>query len=57
MTSRTAAVATTRRPSTGSSSIARIVARGSAQTRQFDLGQPLAGRQFTGAEMRKALGR
>jgi predicted dinucleotide-binding enzyme len=28
-----------------------------AQTRQFDLGQPLAGRQFTAAEMRKALGR
>ena len=27
------------------------------QRRQFDLGQPLAGRQFTAAEMRKALGR
>jgi predicted dinucleotide-binding enzyme len=28
-----------------------------AQTRQFDLGQPLAGGQFTAAEMRKALKR
>jgi 8-hydroxy-5-deazaflavin:NADPH oxidoreductase len=28
-----------------------------AQTRRFDLGQPLASRQFTAAEMRKALGR
>jgi len=28
-----------------------------AQTRQFDLGAPLASRQYTAAEMRKALGR
>lgn len=34
-----------------------VVVGSLAQTRQFDLGQPLAGRQFTAAEMRKALGR
>jgi len=28
-----------------------------AQTRQFDLGNPLASRQYTAAEMRKAIGR
>jgi 8-hydroxy-5-deazaflavin:NADPH oxidoreductase len=28
-----------------------------AQSRQFDLGQPLAAKQFTAAELRKALGR
>jgi hypothetical protein len=27
------------------------------ETRRFDLGSPLASRQFTAAEMRKALGR
>jgi hypothetical protein len=34
-----------------------VVVGSLAQTRQFDLGQPLADRQFTAAEMRKALGR
>ena len=34
-----------------------VVVGSLAQTRQFDLGNPLAGRQFTAAEMRKALGR
>ena len=34
-----------------------VVVGSLAQTRQFDLGEPLAGRQFTAAEMRKALGR
>ena len=34
-----------------------VVVGSLAQTRQFDLGAPLASRQFTAAEMRKALGR
>jgi predicted dinucleotide-binding enzyme len=34
-----------------------VVVGSLAQTRQFDLGNPLASRQFTAAEMRKALGR
>jgi predicted dinucleotide-binding enzyme len=34
-----------------------VVVGSLAQTRQFDLGAPLAGRQFTAAEMRKAIGR
>ena len=34
-----------------------VVVGSLAQTRQFDLGQPLASRQFTAAEMRKAIGR
>lgn len=34
-----------------------VVVGSLAQTRQFDLGEPLAGRQFTAAEMRKVLGR
>ena len=34
-----------------------VVVGSLAQTRQFDLGEPLAARQFTAAEMRKALGR
>lgn len=34
-----------------------VVVGSLAQTRQFDLGQPLAGRQFTAAEMGRALGR
>ena len=34
-----------------------VVVGSLAQTRQFDLGSPLAGRQFTAAEMRKAIGR
>jgi len=34
-----------------------VVVGSLAQTRQFDLGAPLASRQFTAAEMRKAIGR
>jgi predicted dinucleotide-binding enzyme len=34
-----------------------VVVGSLAQTRQFDLGNPLASRQYTAAEMRKALGR
>ena len=34
-----------------------VVVGSLAQTRQFDLGSPLAAQQFTAAEMRKALGR
>ena len=34
-----------------------VVVGSLAQTRKFDLGNPLASRQFTAAEMRKALGR